>query len=180
MKLYSSQRHAWLMRPRTVPFVARRAVTVIAAAAVVAALLALPSTAAAHDGGFSDVPAGGVHSADIDTLHDRGVLEGTLCSEEEFCPRAPLTRAHMAVWMVRIVDGAEPAPVTETRFDDVDGDHRHAAFIERLRRAEHHLRLRNRRRCATAPTNRCRAERRWRRSSRERSRLPAAELGRVR
>ena len=104
----------------------------LAATAATLALLALPTAASAHDGGFSDVPPGGVHSADIDALHDQGVLDGTLCGEEEFCPREPLTRAHMAVWMVRIVDGADPALVAATRFSDVVGDHRHAAFIERL------------------------------------------------
>ena len=38
----------------------------------------------------------------------------------------------MAVWMVRVLDGADPAPVTSTRFADVDASHPHAAFIERF------------------------------------------------
>ena len=49
-----------------------------------------------------------------------------------FCPWEPLSRAHMAVWLVRVLDGHDPDPVTETRFSDVDGTHPQAAFIERF------------------------------------------------
>ena len=38
----------------------------------------------------------------------------------------------MAVWTVRILDGADPEPVVATRFSDVDAGHPRAAFIERL------------------------------------------------
>ena len=110
----------------------RRAVTVVAVAAVAAALLALaPPTAAGHDD-LRDVPDDGAHSAAVHALDSRGVFEGTLCGEGMFCPWEPLSRADMAVWLVRVVDGADPAPVTTTRFSDVAGDHPHAAFIERF------------------------------------------------
>lgn len=102
--------------------------SIIAAAAV---LVALPTAAAAQDT-LSDAPDDITHSAAITGLDSRGVFEGTLCGEELFCPWEPLSRAHMAVWLVRVLDGSDPAPVTATRFSDVPGDHRHAAFIERL------------------------------------------------
>ena len=38
----------------------------------------------------------------------------------------------MAVWLVRALDGEDPDPVSSTRFADVDGTHRYAAFIERF------------------------------------------------
>ena len=106
-----------------------RAVAVITAVM----LLGLPATAAAHDG-FSDVADGGTHSDAIHTLDHDGVFAGTLCGNDGdmFCPGEPLTRAHMAVWLVRVLDGADPAAVTETRFSDVDGSHPQAALIERF------------------------------------------------
>ena len=111
---------------------ARRTVAVLTAAAVAAALLAaIPTTAAAHEG-FSDVPDSGPHSANIHTLDHAGTFVGTECGPQEFCPWDPLTRAHMAVWLVRVIDGSDPAPVTGTRFVDVDGTHPQAAFIERF------------------------------------------------
>ena len=38
----------------------------------------------------------------------------------------------MAVWVVRVLDGADPAAVSESRFDDVDAGGFHAPFVERL------------------------------------------------
>ena len=64
-------------------------------------------------------------------LAQAGVFAGTLCGEA-FCPNEPIDRATMAVWTVRVLDGADPAPVASTRFGDVDGSHPDAAFIERF------------------------------------------------
>ena len=104
----------------------------IVAAVITVALLALPTAAAAHDDGFSDVADSNPHSANIDTLDHAGTFEGTLCGAGMFCPWDSLSRAHMAVWLVRVVDGSDPAPVTATRFVDVAGTHPQAAFIERF------------------------------------------------
>lgn len=105
---------------------------VVVAAAVAAALLAVPASAASAHEGFRDVPQDGSHSAAIHALDHQGIFAGTLCGPDEFCPWEPLTRAHMAVWLVRVVDGADPAAVTSTRFSDVDDAHPQAAFIERF------------------------------------------------
>ena len=104
------------------------AVTLIATVTV-AALLS--TTAAAHEG-FIDVSDRNTHHNSIDALVHAGVFEGTLCGDSRFCPWDSLSRAHMAVWLVRVVDGSDPAPVTATRFVDVAGTHPQAAFIERF------------------------------------------------
>ena len=65
-------------------------------------------------------------------LEDEGIFDGTECGEAMFCPSTLLKRETMAVWMVRVLDGSDPAPVTGTRFPDVDGSHRWAAHIERF------------------------------------------------
>ena len=108
-----------------------RTLRAIIAAVIAVALLTLPTTAAA-DEGFADVSDSSTHGANIHTLDHAGTFEGTLCGRRMFCPSAPLSRAHMAVWLVRVLDGHYPDPVTATRFSDVDGAHPQAAFIERF------------------------------------------------
>ena len=104
--------------------------------ALVASLVAA-STAGAQDApesaesSFTDV-AGHWALDHIVGLEDEGIFDGTECGEAMFCPSAPLKRETMAVWMVRVLDGSDPAPVTGTRFPDVDGSHRWAAHIERF------------------------------------------------
>lgn len=94
------------------------------------AMVAVP--AAAQDGApYADTPAGAFYTASVASLADAGVFAGTECSEG-FCPDDPIDRATMAVWMVRVLDRVDPAPVTSTRFADVDASHPHAAFIERF------------------------------------------------
>ena len=80
---------------------------------------------------YPDVPADTYYSAPVTHLHARGLFAGTEC-DEGFCPGDPIDRATMAVWLVRILDGSDPPPVTAPRFADVDASHPRAAFIERL------------------------------------------------
>ena len=62
-----------------------------------------------------------------------GVFDGTLCGGGSgFCPDTAIDRKTMAVWIVRILDGQDPAPVTAIRFNDVDADGFYASFIERM------------------------------------------------
>ena len=110
-------------------FVAARAGMAVLVAATVLAVA--PSTAAAQQG-LSDVPDTGAHSAAIGTLYNDGVFDGTLCGDGLFCGDAPLTRADLAVWMVRVLDGTDPPAVTSTRFSDVTGGDPRAKFIERF------------------------------------------------
>ena len=84
----------------------------------------------------------GVLPADIDLEGERhdavraltadGVLAGTGCGPGLFCPGDPIPRWMMAVWLVRVVDGQDPEPVSSSRFSDVDGGQWWAAHVERL------------------------------------------------
>ena len=85
--------------------------------------------------GFADV-TGGVHKPAIDALAERGVFDGTECAEDMFCPGEEMKRWTMAVWLVRVLDEAEPPAATESRFADVDADNRWLPHIERLAELE--------------------------------------------
>ena len=81
---------------------------------------------------FSDTADLGVHTAAVTALADDGVLDGTGCGDGRLCPRAPLQRWEMAVWLVRILDGTDLDPADASRFDDIDADTWWAAHVERL------------------------------------------------
>ena len=100
---------------------------------VVSAVVAVvPGSVAAQPGGFGDVPDDAYYSVPVATLAERGVFVDTEC-EDGFCPGEAIDRKTIAVWVVRVLDGADPAPVTESRFDDVDTSSLfHAPFIERM------------------------------------------------
>ena len=106
-------------------------VRVVGCVAVALVAMAVPGLVGAQQEGFSDV-TGGAHQASIDGLNELGLFEGTLCGEGLFCPNEPMKRSTMAVWLVRTLDGVDPASVSATRFSDVDGSHVFAAFIERF------------------------------------------------
>ena len=82
--------------------------------------------------GYSDIAGAGVHRRNVETLLERGVLEGTECGPEEFCPAGPIQRWVMAVWLVRAVDDAEPDPAGSSRFSDVDAGEWWLPYVERL------------------------------------------------
>ena len=82
--------------------------------------------------GFSDLADAGVHEDAIRELDRDGVLVGSGCGDGRLCPTEVLPRREMAVWLVRIIDGEEPAPTTTSRFEDVDADLWWAAHVERL------------------------------------------------
>ena len=98
---------------------------------VAAVLGAAASVAAAQTAPYADVPSDAQYAGPVNTLAADGVFVGTEC-DEGFCPGEAIDRATMAVWTVRVLDGADPAPVASTRFADVDATHPHAEFIERL------------------------------------------------
>ncbi|MDE2754708.1 MAG: S-layer homology domain-containing protein, partial [Gemmatimonadota bacterium] len=109
-------------------------VRVLALAATLTAgyvVLGAATAAAQESGPYPDVPSDAYYTAAVEELADKGVFAATEC-DEGFCPDDPIDRATMAVWTVRVLDGADPLPVTATRFTDVDAAHRYAAFIERF------------------------------------------------
>ena len=60
-----------------------------------------------------------------------GVLEGTECGDGLFCPREPVLRWVIAVWLVRLL-GDEPAQAGSSRFSDVDAEEWWAPYVETL------------------------------------------------
>ena len=114
---------------------ARRVVKWIVAATVAVAVTAvgLTATAVAQDR-YTDVSASshGSHKANIEALEELGVFDGTECGARKFCPNEPAKRWAVAVWIVRVVDGTDPFPVTSSRFADVDGDAWWMSYVERL------------------------------------------------
>ena len=83
------------------------------------------------DSGFSDLDEAGSHRGGVEGLAEMGVLEGTGCAPREFCPGDVLERWVMAVWLVRVLDGADPE-LSSTRFVDVDPDLWWSPYVERL------------------------------------------------
>ena len=75
---------------------------------------------------------GGFYEPAFDALQARGILEGTECGEGLVCPEDDMKRWVMAVWLVRVLDGADPVGVTATRFVDVDAGEWWMPFVERL------------------------------------------------
>ena len=111
----------------------------VSAAVTLAVLLVPASPVAAQPGGdgeqgtltYPDTPAGAYYSEPVARLAARGVFAGTLCGSG-FCPGDAVDRKTMAVWVVRMLDGQDPAPVSASRFSDVDSGSFYAPFVERL------------------------------------------------
>lgn len=104
---------------------------------MLASLLASTSTVAAQpagddgeDGTYADTPVDTYYAEAVAQLAEQGVFAGTLC-EDGFCPDEAIDRKTMAVWVVRLLDGTDPAAMSESRFSDVAADSFHAPFIER-------------------------------------------------
>ena len=78
-----------------------------------------------------------------------GVLAGTECRPGLFCPGEPIPRWLVAVWLVRVVDGQDPEPISTPRFADVDAGQWWAGHVERLAELEITTG------CATEPARYC-------------------------
>ena len=122
----------------------RRRVALLAALAVAASLLAYaPAAAAASETVQAPDTAvqtadAGVHQAAVDALaalEDVDVFAGTGCADGDgLCPDEPLPRWEMAVWLVRVIDRADPP--ASSRYDDVDTGEAWVAHAERLAELE--------------------------------------------
>lgn len=85
--------------------------------AIIEAGGSLPPPAA---GTFTDVPASNPHAANIRRLAAAGIVRGVTTTS--YRPSQPVTRAQMARFLMAAkshVDGAEPAPPTQSWFTDV-------------------------------------------------------------
>ena len=125
--------------------------TAVVLAVAAASLAAAPASAAADEeaGGYFTDDDGSVHEPALDALAARGVLAGIECGEGLICPHEPLKRWEMAVWLVRVLEGADPHPVDASRFVDVDAELWWAPFVDRL------FDLRVTVGCATEPASFC-------------------------
>jgi hypothetical protein len=68
----------------------------------------------------------------VEALADAGLTTG--CGGGNYCPEREVSRAEMAVFLLRATRGSAftPAPATGTRFGDVPAGHWAAAWIEQL------------------------------------------------
>ena len=112
-------------------FVASAALKRVMVVLVVLVVLVVGPAVAQDVEPFPDFESGAYWAVPVTELAEAGVFAGTECAEG-FCPYGILDRATMAVWTVRVLDGEDPGPVGSTRFGDVGGSDRHAAFIERF------------------------------------------------
>jgi hypothetical protein len=81
---------------------------------------------------FPDVPTGNMFYASIETLFHNGVTGG--CFGGGYCPSSPVTRAQMAVFLLKSRFGAAhiPPPCTGAVFSDVDCGSPYDPWIEEL------------------------------------------------
>lgn len=82
---------------------------------------------------FTDVPAGGFGAAYIEQLVRDGVTGGCAANPPRFCPGDAVTRAQMAVFLLRAKYGSGYAPPpAQGVFDDVPPSDPFAPWIEKL------------------------------------------------
>ncbi|MBK7316516.1 S-layer homology domain-containing protein [Candidatus Villigracilis affinis] len=83
---------------------------------------------------FADVPSDHWARSWIETLYAAGITSGCGTNPLTFCPDAPVTRAEMAVFLERGMNGAayNPPAATGTVFTDIPADYWAAAWVEQL------------------------------------------------
>jgi hypothetical protein len=84
------------------------------------------------NGGFGDVDLSDAFAPWIEALADAGITGG--CGNGNYCPDAVVTRAQMAVFLMRAMHGRSytPQAATGTRFSDVPAGDMFAPWIEAL------------------------------------------------
>lgn len=72
---------------------------------------------------FADVPAGHAYKPEIEAIFDAGLTNG--CAQGSYCPDALLTRAEMAIFLLRAAKGSlfQPPACGEQIFADVPCNH---------------------------------------------------------
>ena len=84
---------------------------------------------------FSDVPYGSFAFDWIEKLKEDGITTGCQVDPPQYCPESPVTRAQMAIFLLRMKYGASwtpPALADGTDFLDVPAEHWAAAWIKEL------------------------------------------------
>ncbi|MEK6282022.1 MAG: S-layer homology domain-containing protein [Acidobacteriota bacterium] len=80
-------------------------------------------------GVFGDVSSTSFGAGFIERLAERGITSG--CGSGNFCPNNPVTREHMAVFIIKAM-GETPVASPSGLFSDVPPGHPLAGFIERM------------------------------------------------
>jgi len=82
---------------------------------------------------FGDVPVGYFARDWVEDLYNRGITGGCQMSPLLYCPDRPVTRAEMAVFLLKTLLGSDYAPpAAQHIFDDVPPDSLYEAWIEDL------------------------------------------------
>jgi len=81
---------------------------------------------------YIDIDDAGVHQPAINALKDGGFFDGTECEVGVFCPKEPMTRWVMAVWLMRAEYGSDNLGDTYPLFTDVNQDLWWAPHVLRL------------------------------------------------
>jgi glucose/arabinose dehydrogenase len=101
--------------------------------AVLAALLpAMGSSATVVPGGSFIDDDGNLHEAAIEAIRAAGVTQGCSPVGDLYCPGAPVSRAEMAVFLVRALGVTSALPPYQGRFPDVAAGQWYTAFVEKL------------------------------------------------
>ncbi len=100
---------------------------------------------------FLDVNQASPFHAPVEAIVRDGITGG--CGGGNYCPSSAVTRAQMAVFLLRAEHGAAyvPPPATGTIFGDVDGRHLRRGLDRAALRGGHHRRLRRRNAAALLP-----------------------------
>ncbi len=83
---------------------------------------------------FADVLPGSWSYSYVQGLYSAGITTGCSVAPLRFCPQNPVSRAQMAVFLLKAEHGSDyvPPAASGTLFSDVPADHWAAAWIERL------------------------------------------------
>ena len=86
------------------------------------------------EAGYVDVELGSAHYESIGLLAADGILAGTDCGQEQFCPDEGISRRTFAVWLVRVLEDTTPVVSQHdmSSFEDVSVDDWEAPYIVRL------------------------------------------------
>src|SRR5688572_4295973 len=80
--------------------------------------------------GFEDVDDEDYYCGWVEDFKERGITSG--CGNNLFCPYESITRAQIAVFIIRSLGEFDPPFPTVQRFDDVPPTHPFYRFIDRL------------------------------------------------
>ena len=86
-------------------------------------------------GRFSDVPPNAWYAPHVELIAESGITIGCDASGTRYCPRNPITRSQMAVYLAQAFQ-LPPAEVEGSTFEDIDTDHRAYQAIEAVRAAD--------------------------------------------